>query len=224
MANYNIEMNYYNGGSYDTLYPNIPISAVNDWSNNIYNKTQIDGFVSNLNSQISSVTDESDNISSQLGSFKFERVFGGQYNFHTEQGTLLYTFGANYFKNKKAVYIVYLLENSSERELSSFMFQLYGSLRRESDDLLAGFGSFTSSSVYREGIAVSYSIITNSIGFGTYTLNFLNLYQRNGSGSYVYSNTFRLGVTNSIPVYGYYAGYNLDDITLRVSCYLASIT
>ena len=38
MASYNIEMQYYNGSSYDTLYPNIPISAVSDWADNVYYK------------------------------------------------------------------------------------------------------------------------------------------------------------------------------------------
>lgn len=40
MANYNIEMQYYNGSSYDTLYPNIPISAVSDWEDNVYSKNE----------------------------------------------------------------------------------------------------------------------------------------------------------------------------------------
>lgn len=49
MANYNIEMQYYNGSSYDTLYPNIPISAVSDWEDNVYSKNEINNKIGNAN-------------------------------------------------------------------------------------------------------------------------------------------------------------------------------
>ena len=49
MASYNIEMQYYNGSSYDTLYPNIPISAVSDWEDNVYSKNEINNKIGNAN-------------------------------------------------------------------------------------------------------------------------------------------------------------------------------
>ena len=47
MANYNIEMQYYNGSEYDVLYPNIPISAVSDWNDNVYSKDEINNKIGN---------------------------------------------------------------------------------------------------------------------------------------------------------------------------------
>lgn len=42
MANYNIEMQYYNGSRYDTLRPRTVLNNITDWSNNIYSKSEID--------------------------------------------------------------------------------------------------------------------------------------------------------------------------------------
>lgn len=56
MANYNIEMQYYNGSSYDILYPNIPLSSISDWEDNVYNKTEIDSTISSINSSINSIS------------------------------------------------------------------------------------------------------------------------------------------------------------------------
>ena len=49
MANYNIQMQYFNGSEYDVLYPNIPLSAVNDWNDNIYSKNEINNKIGNAN-------------------------------------------------------------------------------------------------------------------------------------------------------------------------------
>ena len=56
MANYNIEMQYYNGSSYDVLYPNIPLSNVNDWEDNVYSKTEIDSTISSINNSINNIS------------------------------------------------------------------------------------------------------------------------------------------------------------------------
>lgn len=59
MANYNIEMNYYNGNSYDILQPKTILNNISDWQNNIYNKTEIDNKIQqetqNINSQIENI-------------------------------------------------------------------------------------------------------------------------------------------------------------------------
>lgn len=56
MASYNIEMQCYNGSSYDVLYPNIPISAVSNWEDNVYSKTEIDSTISSINNSINNIS------------------------------------------------------------------------------------------------------------------------------------------------------------------------
>lgn len=51
----NIEMNYFNGSSYDQLYPNTVMSNVNDWGNYVYSKSEVDGSIGSVNSNISSI-------------------------------------------------------------------------------------------------------------------------------------------------------------------------
>lgn len=59
MANYNIEMNYYNGNSYDILQPKTILNNISDWQNSIYNKTEVDNKIQqetqNINSQIANI-------------------------------------------------------------------------------------------------------------------------------------------------------------------------
>ena len=55
MAQYNIEMNSFNGSQYNQLYPQTLLNNIMDWSNTIYNKTETDGFISTINSSISQI-------------------------------------------------------------------------------------------------------------------------------------------------------------------------
>ena len=60
MSQYNIEMNSFNGSSYDQLYPQTLLNNISDWANNIYSKTEIDNvlnsFLPTSNSAIVSST------------------------------------------------------------------------------------------------------------------------------------------------------------------------
>ena len=42
MAQYNIEMNSFNGSQYNQLYPRTLLNNITDWSNTLYTKTEID--------------------------------------------------------------------------------------------------------------------------------------------------------------------------------------
>lgn len=53
MAQYNIEMNSFNGSSYDVLYPRTVLNNVTDWANSIYSKSQVDSQINSLESEIS---------------------------------------------------------------------------------------------------------------------------------------------------------------------------
>ena len=61
MSTYNIEMNAYNGSSYDQLYPQTLLNNVTDWSNNVYSKTEIDNVLNSF-----SPTDSSAIVSSTI--------------------------------------------------------------------------------------------------------------------------------------------------------------
>lgn len=54
MANYNVEMNSLNSsGNYDVLYPRTLLSNVQDWSTNLYSKSEVDSqIVSNINTLV----------------------------------------------------------------------------------------------------------------------------------------------------------------------------
>lgn len=61
MANYNIEMNYYNGNSYDILQPKTILNNISDWQNSIYSKTEIDSKISIIQQELDSFTPTSNN-------------------------------------------------------------------------------------------------------------------------------------------------------------------
>ena len=50
---YNITMNYYDGSTYQELYPSTLLNNINDWNNDIYSKTEIDNKVEQINSSVS---------------------------------------------------------------------------------------------------------------------------------------------------------------------------
>ena len=54
MSQYNIEMNLYDGSSYNQLYPQTLLNNVIDWGNNLYNKEEIDNQISEINNEFSS--------------------------------------------------------------------------------------------------------------------------------------------------------------------------
>ena len=61
---YNIEMQYYDGSEYQILNPKTNLNQISDWSNNIYNKTEIDSKVSTINSTVSSLQSSVDSMNS----------------------------------------------------------------------------------------------------------------------------------------------------------------
>lgn len=55
MSTYNIEMNSYNGSTYDQLYPRTYLSNILDWTSSIYSKTEVDNLISPINSSVSNI-------------------------------------------------------------------------------------------------------------------------------------------------------------------------
>ena len=41
----NVEINYFNGVDYDIIRPEISLENVNDWTNSLYNKTEVNGLI-----------------------------------------------------------------------------------------------------------------------------------------------------------------------------------
>ena len=70
MANYNIEMNSFNGTSYDVLYPRTLLNNVTNWSSSIYNKSQVDSKINELNSDISSLESSITSINRDITSIE----------------------------------------------------------------------------------------------------------------------------------------------------------
>lgn len=55
MAQYNIEMNSYDGRQYNQLYPKTSLNNVMDWQNSIYSKTEVDNTFSEVNDKITDI-------------------------------------------------------------------------------------------------------------------------------------------------------------------------
>lgn len=47
MSTYNIEMNTYNGSTYDQLYPQTLVQNINDFYDNVYSKSEVDSAIQN---------------------------------------------------------------------------------------------------------------------------------------------------------------------------------
>lgn len=69
MSIYNIEMNSFNGSSYDVLYPRTVLNNVTDWANSIYSKSQVDSQISQIENNISNLQNNS-----------LEEIFGVYFN------------------------------------------------------------------------------------------------------------------------------------------------
>ena len=108
MATRNIEMNYFNGSSYDQLYPNTVMSNVSDWGNYVYSKSEVDGSIGEINAKLNnglkgvapwtlfqskkvtqSITvKEQSNIEDKL----LEQIFAGNYVADTEDVIMTLSF------------------------------------------------------------------------------------------------------------------------------------
>ena len=62
MAQYNIEMNSYDGSQYNQLYPRTLLNNVTDWRNTLYNKTETDALLSSINTNIESINTNIESI------------------------------------------------------------------------------------------------------------------------------------------------------------------
>ena len=58
MSTYNIEMNTYNGSTYDQLFPKTLLNNISDWSSNIYSKSEVNSIQSSLTETITSNNNE----------------------------------------------------------------------------------------------------------------------------------------------------------------------
>lgn len=75
MAQYNIEMNSYDGSQYNQLYPRTLLNNVTDWSSNIYNKSETDSLLSSISTNIESINLEPLTITSVYISGESEGSF-----------------------------------------------------------------------------------------------------------------------------------------------------
>ena len=62
MAQYNIEMNSYDGSQYNQLYPRTLLNNVTDWSNTLYTKTEIDNQKNEIMNAINETSPENGDL------------------------------------------------------------------------------------------------------------------------------------------------------------------
>lgn len=71
---YNIQMNYYDGNSYQELNPTTLLNNVSDWKSNIYNKTEVDNNIqsinNNLTNQINTINENIVNINDNINNIQ----------------------------------------------------------------------------------------------------------------------------------------------------------
>lgn len=66
MSQYNIEMNSFNGSSYDQLYPKTVMNNISDWKDNVYSKGETDSLLNSINSNINSMQSSISNLENQI--------------------------------------------------------------------------------------------------------------------------------------------------------------
>ena len=57
MSTYNIEMNTYNGTTYDQIYPQTLLNNIVDWSNSIYSKNEVNNLINTFKSNFNYLLD-----------------------------------------------------------------------------------------------------------------------------------------------------------------------
>lgn len=110
MSTYNIEMNYFNGSGYDQLRPRTILNNVTDWSNTLYNKTQVDSKINTLKSTVDDLSDSIDNISSgkviPWTSFKSVSIVQKNLSIGTSGRTFTVSIPGNYRSDYEDVMLV----------------------------------------------------------------------------------------------------------------------
>lgn len=83
MANYNIQMQYFNGSSYDVLLPQTILNNISDWNNILYSQSQINDLlnqkanssqIDSLQSQITSLNNNIGGLGIRAGTTTYESV------------------------------------------------------------------------------------------------------------------------------------------------------
>ena len=71
MANYNIQMEYFNGSSYDILQPQTILNNITDWASNLYSRTEVNNLLSQKanSSTVSSLETIVNNMRISFGSY-----------------------------------------------------------------------------------------------------------------------------------------------------------
>ena len=71
MATYNIQMEYFNGSSYDTLQPQTILNNIIDWASNLYSQTEVNNLLSQKanSSTVSSLQKIVNNMKISFGSY-----------------------------------------------------------------------------------------------------------------------------------------------------------
>lgn len=70
----NVEINYFNGVDYDIIRPEISLENVNDWTNSLYNKTEVNGLILQIQEDLNSFINQTGNLKVEIGTYI------GQYN------------------------------------------------------------------------------------------------------------------------------------------------
>lgn len=86
---YNIEMQYYDGSEYQVLNPKTNLNQISDWTNSIYNKSEIDSKVSALDNKIKQLEVFKNGFNyNKINTVKLNQTLTGGYNISgTQYGT-----------------------------------------------------------------------------------------------------------------------------------------
>lgn len=69
MSQYNIEMNSFNGSTYDQLYPKTLLENVSNWNGSVYSKSEVDSELNSVSTQISSLNRTVTSLSNTVSTF-----------------------------------------------------------------------------------------------------------------------------------------------------------
>lgn len=194
--NYNIQMQYYNGSSYDTLNPKTTASQV------IYNSSNLDTTITNMQNTVDDLVP----VKEQLGSLNFKKIFSTNVNFLGNQSVQVSNFAPNSLSN--LIFISFVFNIKEIRNIGGLWLSQYTGTSTSATSKFADI-----SGVGNYGITLGKHIVNDNVRI-TGSNNLLTITFSNSTNE-VNGDSFE--VTQNIPVYCVARGGGSGNMDL--TCY-----
>ena len=178
MSTYNVEMSYFNGSGYDQLRPRTILNNVTDWSNTLYNKTQVDSKINTLKSTVDDLSDSIDSINSgkviPWTSFKSVSIVQNNISIGTSGKTFTTSIPGNYLSDYEDVMLVLKGNYSCKVKAENTRGEVQLILNNSTNPYLMGNYSGThgtyslSNNNYSNGVCIGLLLYTSKMFYNDY--------------------------------------------------------